>query len=459
MHINKDINEVNIELGKIEEMILDSIYDGVLIIDKNSKVIYINSAYTRITGVEYKNIVGKKLTEIRPGARLPNVLITGEKILRALRLEDGIEYMVNMSPIIVNNEIIGGISLVKGISDVYDLTNELNKYKNELKSMENRIKAIQKAKYFFDNIIAEDVISRTTKRLAMRIAEKNTTVLITGESGTGKELYAQAIHNYSPRKNGPFVAVNCAAINDNLLESELFGYQEGSFTGANKEGKIGLFEAANGGTIFLDEISEMDYILQSKLLRTLQENTIRRVGDIKEIPIDVRIVAATNKNLEEMISNNLFREDLYYRIAVFPLELAPLREHKDDILPIARFFLHITENKIKRRIDISEKAQDMLFRYNWPGNIRELINSLEFAVNMMDDYIIDYNHLPVRIQSTCIKESDCNEGEKLSEVVKRAEIKEIKRLLSIYGEDIEGKKKTADILGISLATLYNKMKK
>ncbi|SHI54781.1 Transcriptional regulator containing PAS, AAA-type ATPase, and DNA-binding Fis domains [Dethiosulfatibacter aminovorans DSM 17477] len=438
------------------KLILDSIYDGVLIIDENAVVQYINPAYTRITTVKYDDIVGKSLKEVRPGARLPNVLHTGEKILRALRLEDGIEYIVNMSPIVEDGQIIGGISLVKGLSDVYELTSQINEYQKDIKKLQNSLKAIQRARYTFSDILAEDPGAVDIKKIAMKIAKKDTTVLMTGESGTGKELYAQAIHNASPRSGGPFVAVNCASLQSSLLESELFGYQEGSFTGAVREGKIGLFEAANGGTIFLDEISEMDFNLQSKLLRTLQENTIRRIGSIKEIPIDVRVITATNKDLDEMVAKKEFREDLYYRIAVFPLQLLPLRDRKGDILPLVHYFTSYHEDKLKRGIDITSGAKNMLLNYDWPGNIRELRNCMEFAVNMMDDFIIDIRHLPRRIQTTISSETDS--VEKLDSIIRMTEKRHIGQAIEIFGDSVEGKKKAAEALGISLASLYNKMK-
>lgn len=444
------------EITNWVKLILDSLYDGVLIIDKNSIVQYINPAYTRITKVKPCDIVGKSLKEVRPGARLFNVLITGEKILRAMRLEDGIEYIVNMSPIFEDDKIIGGISLVKGLNDVYELTDKINVYQSQIKSLENRIKAIQRAKYTFDNIIAEDINSIEVKKIAEKIAKKDTTVLITGESGTGKELFAQAIHNASTRSNGPFVAVNCASLQTNLLESELFGYKAGSFTGATKEGKIGLFEAANGGTIFLDEIAEMDFSLQSKLLRTLQENTVRRIGSVKEISIDVRVIAATNKDLDKMILANQFREDLYYRIAVFPLQLLPLRNRRKDILTLINFFIEFHEDKLKRRIDISKQAKEILVNYEWPGNIRELRNCIEFAVNMMDDFLIDHIHLPKRIQNSSNIIS--NSVECLENIIKKEEKRYINNAIEIYGDSVEGKKKAAKALGISLASLYNKLK-
>ncbi len=435
----------------------DNLYDGILIIDTEEIVKYINPAYTRITKVAYDEIVGKKLREARPGARLPNVLTTKKPIVGVLREESGIEYSVNMSPIFEESDLIGAISVVSNIDDIYRLYSDIDKYKSKVKSLENRISAIQKAKYTLDNIISVDISSLEVKNTIKKISQKDITVLIFGESGTGKELYANAIHNESNRADGPFIAVNCASFQGSLLDSELFGYEEGSFTGAKREGKMGLFEAANKGTIFLDEISEMDLEVQAKLLRTLQEGTIRRIGSVKETAIDVRVIAATNRNLEDMVREGMFRHDLFYRIAVFPLMIPPLRERKDDILPLAYNYIESFKNSLKKDIILSSEAELMLYNYNWPGNIRELKNSIEFGINMMEDNEIKYNHLPVRVQvQNSVKNAQV--VQKLSDKVKETEKNEIINAIKIFGEDIEGKKRAAKALGISLATLYNKIK-
>jgi len=434
----------------------DSLYDGILIIDKCEIVKYINIAYTRITNVSYEDIVNRKLRDVRPGARLQTVLETKKPIVGALREEDGIEYTVNMSPIFENSEVIGAISIVSTLDDVYNLYQAIDKYKIKVKNLENRMKVMQKAKYSLNDIISEDISSCEIKNVIKKISKKNTTILIYGESGTGKELYANALHNESTRCDGPFIAVNCASFQGNLLESELFGYDEGSFTGAKREGKMGLFEAANNGTIFLDEISEMDFDVQAKLLRTLQEGTIRRIGSVKETNIDVRVIAATNKNLEDLINQEKFRPDLYYRISVFPLNIPPLRYRKDDIQPLVNLFLKSHKNDLKKDIILSKEAELMLNRYDWPGNIRELKNSLEFAVNMMESNEIKTIHLPVRIQYS-MQKTEIVVG-KLTDKVREVEKNEISKALKLFGDDIEGKKKAAKKLGISLATLYNKMK-
>lgn len=434
----------------------DSLYDGILIMDKYEVVKYVNLAYTRITKVSYEGIVNNRLRDIRPGARLQNVLVTKEPIVGALREEDGIEYTVNMSPIFENSEVIGAISIVSTLDDAYNLYQTIDKYKIKVKNLENRMKIMQRAKYNLNDIISVDIRSQEIKNIIKKIARKNTAILIYGESGTGKELYANAIHNESIRCDGPFIVVNCSSFQGSLLESELFGYDEGSFTGAKKEGKMGLFEAANNGTIFLDEVSEMDVDVQAKLLRTLQEGTIRRIGSIKETNINVRVVAATNKNLEDLVSQGKFRLDLYYRIAVFPLNIPSLRDRRGDIIPLVNHFLKLHKNDLKRDIILNKEAETILYNYDWPGNIREIKNTLEFAVNMMEENEIKSVHLPVRIQNSTMNTEIILT--KLGERVHEFEKNEINRAIKLFGNDIDGKKKAAKTLGISLATLYNKMK-
>ncbi|MBS4535911.1 sigma 54-interacting transcriptional regulator [Clostridium sp. D2Q-14] len=439
------------------KLILNSLYDGILIINEDYIVKYINSSYTRITGVKRENIINRPLLEVRPGARLIDVIKTGKELLRVPRKEGNSEYVVNMSPIKDNqDDIIGAISIVTEINDVYKLTKELNKSNKIIKTLKNRVKSIQKSKYTFENIVSEDPKSKFTKGMAMKISKKDTNILLFGESGTGKELFAHSIHHESNRKDEPFIAVNCAAFDSNLLESELFGYEDASFTGAKKGGKMGLFEVANKGTLFLDEIAEMDYGLQAKLLRTLQENTIRRVGGVYEIPIDVRVIAATNKDLLNLIDENKFRKDLYYRIAIFPITISPLRERPQDIIPLTTIFLNNMQRKLKRRLEFSDTAKRLLLSYKWPGNIRELKNVVEFSSNMTNGSIIDINNLPKTLQQIGIK-NDLISIRPLEKVIQDAEIREIDKALDKYGTSVEGKKLAAKSLGISLASLYNKL--
>ena len=415
------------------KLIFDSLYDGILIIDKEGIVRYINPAYTRITKVEEKNIIGRYLSEVRPGSRLTNVVKNEKMELGAHRKMGEVEYLVNMVPIYEEGKVIGGISLLNELVDIYKLTEKLNLSKIIIQNLKEHVKTLGNGKYSFDDIIAVDEKSVEVKDFAKRIALADSNVLITGESGTGKELYASAIHNLSPRKDFPFIPVNCASFEKNLIESELFGYEEGAFTGAKKNGKTGLFQLAQGGTLFLDEIGELEYGLQGKLLRVLQEKSVRKIGGSKEIPIDVRLICATNKNLEKMIQDNTFRRDLYYRIAIMPLSILPLREKKNDIKSIAEKFLLDLSIKYKKEVKLNENALKVLKEYDWPGNIRELKNIIEFTFNMVEGNEIKAEHLPIAIKKN-LKEND--NISPLSEVVKEAEKSYLKKVIEIYGKNI-----------------------
>ncbi|MCI9659854.1 MAG: sigma 54-interacting transcriptional regulator [Lachnospiraceae bacterium] len=296
-----------------------------------------------------------------------------------------------------------------------------------------------------------------------KVAKSTSTVLIAGESGTGKEIVASAIWKASERRNNRFIALNCGAIPEPLLESELFGYVKGAFTGADPNGRIGKFELANKGVIFLDEIGDMPLYLQVKLLRVLQERKIIRIGSNQVIPIDVRIIAATNKNLKEMIEKKQFREDLYYRLNVIPLKIAPLRERKEDIQDLVLHFAGRYAGLFgKKLVSITEEVMECMCRYPWYGNVRELENSVEFMVNMMEeDGILDQRTLPDNLLSPQTKEQGPSvqaAGDKTEvRCLKELEGQEIRKALQLFGADTKGKKEAAKALGISLATLYRKL--
>ena len=439
----------------IKEMadMFDLFSEGILIINTDAKIVYGNKSYCDFINMNLCEIIGKNLRDIRPGALLPNVLKTGEPILNARRQEIGEPYLVNMYPIMQDNEIIGGISVVIFIKQAYDYQRILQ----EAELSKQIIRQISKAgnsKYTFDDITAVDPLSIKTKNLAEKAAITEATILLQSESGAGKELYAQAIHNASSRKGNVFLAINCANFNPNILESELFGYVEGAFTGAKKGGKIGLFEAAKNGTLFLDEISEMDISLQANLLRVLQEQRIRPLGSVQEREVNVRVIAACNADLLRYIQEGRFRSDLYYRLNIFPITIPPLRKRKDDIEVLALAFLNELSKKQHRSLTISKDALQKLHDYDWPGNIRELRNVLEFISYISDDGIITESTLP-----EAIKKNYTDETGPLAERVKRFERTEITRLLKNNGNDLAGKRKTAAELGISLASLYNKLGK
>jgi len=303
-----------------------------------------------------------------------------------------------------------------------------------------------------DSIIGNSKLINQTKALAEQAAKYDSTVLILGESGTGKELFARSIHEMSGRKAEPFIAINCAAIPENLLESELFGYESGAFTGAKKSGKPGKFELANGGTIFLDEVGDLALHLQPKLLRVLEHGHLERIGGVESIKLDVRVIAATNKDLEEMVRHAEFREDLFYRLCVIPISIAPLRKRPEDIVILAEFFLDKYNGKLDKNIMIlSEDYRKQLLFYDWPGNVRELENVIEYSVNIETTDKLTLPSLPNRVVTRV--QSD---GEKNLKMTRK---EYIETLVLKYGRSLKGKQQIADELGISLSTLYRDLKK
>ena len=447
------------EMNKIEwlESIIEAVNDGILVIDKSGIVQLINEEYTNITGVTKEQIIGKPLTEVRPGAILPTVLENGKPKEGVFRKEKKKEYVVDMAPIYYNDEIVGAVSVCKSMPELYVLTKELKRSKQKINQLEKAVGQMHQAKYTFSDIIGTSSVIQKVVDQAKRIAHTDLNVLITGESGTGKEIFAHAIHQKSDRKSQPFVPVNCAAIPSSLLESELFGYEEGAFTNSKQEGKIGLFELANKGTLFLDEIGDMPLDLQSKLLRVLEEGTFRKIGGLTEQQIDVRIIAATNKDLSKLVQKNLFREDLLYRINTVHLSIPPLRERKEDILEIINF---IVNNHHYSNYEFDEEVKKTFLQYDWPGNVRELKNTIHYAINMSDQFIITQDDLPKSIRGAIIKNHTNNSSTRsLHKILMDTEKAIIKETLEETGTTVQGKKAASKKLGISLATLYNKIAK
>lgn len=446
------------KINEISQIIFDAMREGILIVDSDGRIVFCNESYKAFlckeAGREIGQIDGRYLRELRPGARLPEVLEDGKPILHITRYESRDSYFVNMYPLYQGETLIGGVSVVTFLEDAYRNKETLEAMEARSKQIIRRINMANGAKYTFNDIIAVSPVAVSTKILAEKIAATDATVLLEGDSGTGKELYAQAIHNASRRHKDVFVAVNCSNFNPNTLESELFGYTEGSFTGAKKGGKIGLFEAANGGTLFLDEISEMDIGLQSKLLRALQEHSVRPMGSVKEIDVNVRVIAACNVNLRQYIEQGKFRSDLYYRLNTFPIRLPPLCERHEDIRALTAAILLEISRKLHRSLQISDEAMEILCRHVWPGNVRELRNVLEFSAYLSPDDRIEVTALPTHL---AVKHHH-TEDHRLSEQIRQFEKEVIHRRLQINGNDLEGKKKTACELGISLSTLYAKLK-
>ena len=340
-----------------------------------------------------------------------------------------------------------GTIIASPLYDGYDLKGFLLKFE-EISNIQETTKL-----NYLDSIISDVDSIKEIKKIIVKIASSPSTVLITGATGTGKEMVAKAIHNLSNRSDYPMACISCANIPENLFESELFGYEDGTFTGAKKGGKAGIFEMANDGTIFLDEISELPQGLQAKLLRVLQEKTIQRIGSIKNIPVNVRIIAATNKDLELMVEEGTFREDLFYRLNIIPLEIPALKDRSKDIELLTHYFIDKHKKILNKHIrNISAEALNVLKAYNWPGNVRELENAIEYAINMEDSDRITLSSLPLRILK-----ADGNDLDLWSQVSKN-EASIINAALDRNGWDMNGKSKTAEELGISLRTLYRRLK-
>ena len=432
------------QLNAAARAAFDAMSEGVTIIDIEGKIVFGNRAYrsflNKEAGGDIGEIEGYRLRDLRPGARLPEVLEAGKPILHITRKEIEDFYFVNMYPIYQNGLLVGGLSVVTFLEDAYQA-------REELEAMEARSRQVLRS-------IGEPGVGKTAiaEGLAQKIAATDATVLLASESGTGKELYAQAIHNASPRQEGVFVAINCSNFNAQLLDSELFGYAEGAFTGARKGGKVGLFEAADGGTLFLDEVSEMDISLQAKLLRALQEHRVRPVGAVKETEVDVRVIAACNADLPEYVRSGKFRKDLYYRLNTFPIRIPPLRERPGDVPVLAQAILDELSHKLRRNFHLSVDAAERLREHDWPGNVRELRNVLEFSAYLTPSGLISADTLPGDLGRR-----EDGVPRTLAQRTRDFEKRTILALLEHNGSSLEGKKKTAKELGISLATLYNKL--
>lgn len=454
---NTDSPTELLELISFSSYLLDQLNEGILIADHNCIVRYVNSRYTKITGVNFNEIVGRPLLEVRPHALLPEVIKKNQAIEGVHRKEGAVEYVVNISPLIINSQIIGGLSIVIDITTVRKMARDLDKSISKLKKMESSIRSIFPARYTFKDILGKSSKIKSAIEIAVRVAHSNSNVLIRGESGTGKEMFAHAIHQESDRQVKPFIPVNCAAISPLLLESELFGYSEGAFTGAKKGGKIGLLELGNHGTILFDEIGDMDADQQSKILRVLEDQRFLTVGGITEKEIDIRIISSTNKDLESLMSRKIFREDLYYRLNAVQINIPPLKERVEDIPIIANSFLDKFSIEGNKKIRISDKAMDILQNYSWPGNVRELKHIIEYCI-LISDNMITHDHLPANLVDgsgdTFQKVSEINH---LKDSMRAYQKRLIQQAIQRFGNNLEGKRKASHTLGISLSSLYQKL--
>lgn len=436
--------------------IIEFAYDGLVMVDTEGYVQMLSHAYADFLGVDQESSIGKHVTEIIENTRMHLVAKTGKQEVAELQKIKDNYIIATRSPILKQGKIVGAVGkiLFKNVGQFTALSKRVNLLEIELKKYKGDFRERNKASYTFDHIMGKSPALMEVKVQARIAAKSDSNVLILGESGTGKELFAHSIHNESRRAMGVFVKVNCAAIPAELLESELFGYEEGSFTGAKKGGKAGKFEAADGGTIFLDEIGELPLHMQVKLLRVLQEKEIERVGSTGSVQIDVRVIAATNRNLEEMVSKGEFRLDLYYRLKVMQIHVPSLRKRLVDVEILVNYFVGKYQNLMKKRVQgMSDQALRLLRLYKWPGNIRELENIIERALNIVEEEeMIDSKHLPEEITG----HKELVPIRTLAEVMEETERATIFSSLEMTSGN---KSETAKRLGVSRTTLYEKMNK
>ncbi|MEA5001879.1 MAG: sigma 54-interacting transcriptional regulator, partial [Christensenella sp.] len=438
-----------VELGMSElSTVLETAHEGIFSIDARGYIKHCNQMAEELFKTTKSDMIGSHISKFMRGTPALEVLRSGngytenEEVYTNER--GGFHFIVTVKPFSTDETAAGAVISFRDIEEAQKLVYNFN---------------TRALKYTFDDIIGESEAIRKAKTQAMLTARGSSTVLITGESGTGKEMFAKAIHYASPRAKGPFVTVNCGAIPENLLESELFGDEKGAFTGASDKGKYGKFELANGGTIFLDEIGDMPLHLQVKLLHVLQNMRFERVGGNKVIIVDVRVIAATNKDLETMIREGTFREDLYYRLSVIPLVIPPLRERRSDIRLLMRHFLNKYNTFMNKKITgFTDEAEHVYENYGWPGNVRELENAIEYGTNMAFGDKIGIDAMPGRLlkrgdNTIQIEESDLP----LNEQVKSYEREILTRKLKKYGNSSNAKDLVAKELGLSRATLYRKL--
>ncbi|MDM5429465.1 sigma 54-interacting transcriptional regulator [Bacillus mycoides] len=448
------------EIQTLLEAIINSSEEAISVVDEKGRGLVINPAYTKLTGLTEEEIIGKPATtDIVEGESMHMKVLRTRRAVRGIHMKIGQkkrDVIVNVAPVIVDGILKGSVGVIRDVSEIQKLTNELNRARQIIRTLE--------AKYSFDDIVGDSDETTAAIEQAKLGANTPATVLLRGESGTGKELFAHAIHNSSNRKYNKFVRVNCAAISETLLESELFGYEEGAFSGAKRGGKRGFFEEANNGSIFLDEIGELSANTQAKLLRVLQEKEIVKVGGTKAIPINVRVIAATHVNLEKGILEGEFREDLYYRLNKIPIQIPSLRQRKGDIPAIAERLIQKINQDYGRNVEgLTDSAVSYLQSYEWPGNVRELENILGRAIIFMNynEIYIDVHHLPPLHKEEQVETKQNNLLPELEEKALEHLVTEFEgNIIREYLEKFDGNKtKTAKALGISVRNLYYKLEK
>ncbi|MFL0194263.1 sigma-54 interaction domain-containing protein [Clostridium sp. WILCCON 0269] len=459
---NGDVKDLESTIKQLYQIIENS-YDGIYITDGEANTIFLNKSYEKITGIERSAMIGKNMRYLENNKYISKsctlmVLESGKNVTIEQKFKTGKTAVVSSSPIFNDiGEITMVVTNVRNVTELYELKEQVKKNRELTQKYYSQLEAMKKQLLKFSDIIAKDEKMLTTLEMARKVAKVDTTVLLLGETGVGKEKVAKYIHKNSSRNGKSFIKIDCGSIPYNLIESELFGYEKGAFTGANKEGKIGLFELADGGTIFLDEVGELPLDMQVKLLRALQEGEIKKVGGTDTVKIDVRVIAATNRNLEEMVEKKTFREDLYYRLNVVPITILPLRERKDDIEPLISHFMCVFNKKYDFNKVITAGAVDSFKTYKWPGNVRELKNIIERVIIMSTGDKILRSDLPIKeVWDSSVPTTDVwNKNLTLKEAVENLEESIIESSLEKHG-NVRG---AAKELGIDASTLVRKRKK
>jgi PAS domain S-box-containing protein len=439
-------------------LIFESIHNGAMVTDAEGIITHFNRFYGQFLGVDPEAQIGRHCTDAVENSRMHIVARTGKAEINHSQLIRGQKMVVQRVPIVKDGNVIAvfGQVMFKDIKDVGKLARELSLLESKVNLYEEELLSLRSTRYTFESIIGKSDAIQNLKREALKAAANSFPVLITGESGTGKELFAQAIHHASARRLHPFVRINCAAIPRDLLESELFGYEKGAFTGAKTEGKPGKFELAHAGTIFLDEIGDLPPEMQPKLLRAIEDKEFERVGGTRVVRSDFRVVAATNQNLEGMLATGRFRKDLFYRLNVISLNIPPLRDRPSDILAITDHFLEQTAREANlEALSIDKEAERALRAYQWPGNVRELANVLERSVSALEGHTIHLTDLPFYVPRGS-RRSDPRQPISLREMQSRAEREAVWTALK---EANFQKARAARALGIHRTLLYKKMKK
>lgn len=449
------------KLNRALDAIIENSYDGIYITDQDGVTLYTNSAIERITGIPKEYYIGKSVDQlIKRGILNASVTHKVVKLRRTVSVVQdnfaGKETLITGSPVFnAEGEIEQVVTNIRDLSDLNELMHELtkvNELNNQYKQEIEKLRKITSK----DGVVFVSDKMKMIYEIAERISDIDATVLILGETGVGKDVLARNIYNRSIRsKKGDFIKINCGAIPADLLESELFGYEGGAFTGANQKGKPGMFELAESGILFLDEVGELPLQLQVKLLRALQEREIQRIGGTKPKKIDVRIIAATNRNLSEMVKSGDFREDLFYRLNVIPITIPPLRERREDILALIDLFLTKANEQYKFSKEIDSRLKEYFYQYDWPGNVRELINIVERLVVLTDNQILSINDLPEEYQPENRNQPDLNATLTLKEAVERAE----KEILTKAAQTYQTTYEIAEALDSSQATIVRKLKK